>query len=87
MIHVLRYKLGMFGVPLDRACNVFCDNKAVYKSTMRAEFVLKKKNLSIAHHKTREAISTGVILITLKEVVLITATCSLKFSQRTRDEN
>lgn len=63
IIHGLRYKLRMFGVPLDGPCNVFCDNEAVYKSAMRAESVLKKKNLSISYHKTREAISANVLLV------------------------
>jgi len=63
IIHGLRYKLRMFGVPLDGPANVFCDNEAVYKSSMRAESVLKKKNLSISYHKTREAIASKVLLV------------------------
>ena len=43
MLIGLRYKLRMFGIPLDGPCNVFCDNEAVTKSTMRAESTLKKK--------------------------------------------
>ena len=30
----LRYKLRMFGIPIDGPCNVFCDNEAVTKSAM-----------------------------------------------------
>ena len=59
----LRYKLRMFGVPLDGPCNVFCDNQAVITSTMNAECTLKKKNLSIAYHKAREAVAANVILV------------------------
>ena len=59
----LRYKLRMFGVPLDGPCNVFCDNQAVITSTMNAECTLKKKNLSIAYHKAREAVAADVILV------------------------
>ena len=31
MVEAFRYKLRMFGVPLDGAVNVFCENEAVYK--------------------------------------------------------
>ena len=31
MVEALRYKLRMFGVPLDGTASVFCDNEAVYK--------------------------------------------------------
>ena len=53
----------MFGVPLDGPCNVFCDNQAVITSSMNAECTLKKKNLSIAYHKAREAVAADIILI------------------------
>ena len=59
----LRYKLRMFGIPLDGPCNVFCDNDAVAKTTMRAETTLKKKNLSIAYHKSREVVACGIMLV------------------------
>ena len=42
MIKSLRYKLRMFGVPLDGPANVFCDNEAVYKNTVIPESTLKK---------------------------------------------
>ena len=32
MVEALRYKLKMFGVHLDGAANVFCDNKVLYKT-------------------------------------------------------
>ena len=43
----LRYKLRMFGVPLDGAINVFCENKAVYKNTVIPDSTLRKKHHSI----------------------------------------
>ena len=46
----LRYKLRMFGVPIDGPTNVFCDNEAVYKITSIPESTLKKKHHSIAYH-------------------------------------
>ena len=57
MIEALRYKLRMFGVPIDGATNVFCDNEAVYKNTSVPESTLKKKHHSIAYHRCREAVA------------------------------
>ena len=50
MIEALRYKLRMFGVPIDGPANVYCDNEAVYKNTTIPESTLKKKHHSIAYH-------------------------------------
>ena len=63
MIEGLRYKLRMFGVPLEGPANVFCDNNSVVTNTAKAESPLKKKNNAVAYHKTREAIASGVIRI------------------------
>ena len=53
----------MFGVPIDGPCNVFCDNESVMKSTMITEYTLKKKHLSIAYHKIREAVAAGIMFV------------------------
>jgi len=63
MIEALRYKLRMFGVPIDGAANVYCDNEAVYKNTVLPESTLKKKHHSIAYHRCREAVAAGTIRI------------------------
>ena len=63
MIESLRYKLGMFGVPLNGPTNMFMDNEAVYKSASIPESTLKKKHLSIAYHRCREAVAAGTIRI------------------------
>ena len=63
MLIALRYKLRMFGVPIDGPCNVFCDNQSVTNSSMRAESTLKKKHLSISYHQAREAVACGVMLV------------------------
>ena len=63
MLIALRYKLRMFGVPIDGPWNVFCDNESVTKRTMRAESALKKKHLSILYHQSREAVACGVMLV------------------------
>ena len=63
MVEALRYKLRMFGIPLDGAANVFCDNEAVYKNTCIPESTLRKKHHSIAYHKCRELVAAKIIRI------------------------
>ena len=53
MIEVLRYKLSMFGIPVEVPANVYCDNEAVTKNTTISESTLKKQNHSIAYHRFR----------------------------------
>ena len=63
MIEALRYKLRMFGVPIDGPANVYCDNEAVYKNTTIPESVLKKKHHSIAYHRCREAVASKTMRV------------------------
>ena len=63
MIESLRYKLRMFGIPINGPANVFCDNESVYKNTVIPESVLKKKHHSIAYHRCREAVAAGTIRV------------------------
>ena len=62
-IESLRYKLRMFGVPIDGPANVYCDNEAVYKNTVLPESTLKKKHHSIAYHRCRQAVAAGVMRV------------------------
>jgi hypothetical protein len=59
MIEALRYKLRMFGVPIDGPTNIFCDNGAVVVNTTRPEWTLSKKHHSIAYHRVRESVAAG----------------------------
>ena len=63
MIEALRYKLRMFGIPIDGPANVYCDNEAVYKNTVIPESTLKKKHHSIAYHRCREAVAAGTVRV------------------------
>jgi hypothetical protein len=63
LIESLRYKLRMFGVPIEGPTNVFCDNEAVCKNTTKPESVLSKKHHSIAYHRGREAVAAGTIRV------------------------
>jgi hypothetical protein len=67
LIEALRYKLRMFGIPLDGPTNVFCDNEAVTKNAINPESTLKKKHNSIAYHRTREAVVAGTIRVTKED--------------------
>jgi hypothetical protein len=59
LIERLRYKLRMFGIPIDGPTNIFCDNQAVYKNCSQPESTLNKKHHSIAYHRSREAVAAG----------------------------
>ena len=63
LIESMRYKLRMFGIPLNGPARVFCDNESVVKSSSNPEATLKKKHCSIAFHRVREAVAAGKILV------------------------
>ena len=56
-IEALRYKLRMFGIPIEGPTNVFCDNEAVFKNTTIPDSTLKKKHTTICYHRAREAVA------------------------------
>jgi hypothetical protein len=59
----LRYKLRMFGIPVEGPTNIFCDNESVYKNTSIPESVLSKKQHSISYHSAREAVAADIVRI------------------------
>ena len=59
----LRYKLCMFGVPLEGPCNVFCDTEPVTNASMCADVTLKRKHIAISYHQSREAVAAGIMLV------------------------
>jgi hypothetical protein len=63
LIEVLRYKLQMFGIPIDGATNVYCDNNSVVTNAQVPESTLRCKHNSIAYHRVREAAAAGTIRI------------------------
>ena len=62
-IESLRYKLRMFGVPIEGPTNVYCDNETVFKNTTIPESTLKKKHTSICYHKCRQAVAAGTMRV------------------------
>ena len=59
----LRYKLRMFGIPIDGAADVFCDNQGVVKNTSLPESMLSKKHNAINYHAVREAVAAGIMRV------------------------
>ena len=63
LIEGLRYKLRMFGVPIDGATSVCCDNQSVTKNATVPASTLSKKHNSICYHKVGECVASGWISI------------------------
>ena len=63
LVKALRYKLHMFGVPIEGPTNVFCDNESVYKNVSTPESVLKNKHHIISYHCCHEAVAASTIRI------------------------
>ena len=70
MLQALRYKLRWFGVPIDGPVNVFGDNESVINSSQKPEATLSKKHNSIAYHKSREAVASGMIRVACVNTLL-----------------
>ena len=69
LVQALRYKLRMFGVPIEESTNIFCDNEAVYKNATIPESVLNKKHHSVAYHACREAVASGMVRIAKEDTL------------------
>ncbi len=63
LVKSLRYKLRMFGIPIEGATDIFCDNESVFKNVSVPESVLSKKQHSTSYHAAREAVATGIVRI------------------------
>ena len=63
LVEGLRYKIKMFGIPMEGPARVLCDNQSVVKNNSFPESVLKRKHCSIAYHVVQEAVATGKLLI------------------------
>jgi hypothetical protein len=60
----LRYKLRMFGVPINGPAFVYCDNQGVVKNvTIPEESVLSKKHNAINYHAVREAVAANILRV------------------------
>lgn len=66
-IMALRYKLRMFGIPLEGPARVFCNNEAVYRSASYPSTTLKRRHQLIAYHLVRESVASKIILVYKEE--------------------
>jgi hypothetical protein len=62
-IKALRYKLRMFGIPIEGATNVLGDNESVVNSASKREARLNKKHNAICFHTVREASAANWIQV------------------------
>jgi hypothetical protein len=63
LIVALRYKLRMFGVPIDGPANVFCDNRGVVLNASIPNSTLQKKHNAINYHVVREAAAANILRV------------------------
>ena len=86
LIAVLRYKLRIFGVPIDGSTYMFCDNEAVYKNASMPELQLRKKHHIIAYQMSRESVASGASRIAKEDTETNLADLFTKILPRPRRE-
>ena len=59
----LRFKLRMFGIPIDGETDILCDNQSVVNNASKFESTLNKKHASIAYHAITWAVAAGIIRV------------------------
>ena len=69
LVKSLRYKLRMFGVPIEGPSDVFCDNESVFKNVSRPESTLSKKQHSISYHSCREAVASKIVRVAKEDTL------------------
>ncbi len=62
-IAALRFKLQMFGVPIDEPTKILCDNQSIVTNSFKADSTLNKKHCSIAYRAIRWAVAAGSAII------------------------
>jgi hypothetical protein len=62
-MEALRYKLRMFGVPIDGPGDVYCDNQSVVESSSLPQRTLQKKHNPIFFHKVHESAAMRMIRV------------------------
>jgi hypothetical protein len=62
-IVALRFKLRMFGIPINGPGLVYCDNQGVVKNVTLPESVLSKKHNAINYHSVREAVTANILRV------------------------
>jgi hypothetical protein len=63
LVVALRYKLRMFGIPINGAAKIHCDNQGVIENVSIPELVLSKKHNAIDYHAVREAVAARIMQV------------------------
>jgi hypothetical protein len=63
LIVALRYKLRMFGIPINGPTKTYCDNQGVVKNVSIPVSVLSKKHNAINYHAIREAVAARIMQV------------------------
>ena len=63
LTQAIKYKLQMFGVPLDVTTNIYCDNEVMYNNDNILESVLSKNHHLVLYHACGEAVDSGMVII------------------------
>jgi hypothetical protein len=67
LIIALRYKLRIFGVPMDGPANVFCDHRGLVRNTSTPESMLIKKHNAINYHAVQEGAAAGILRVGIED--------------------
>ena len=59
----IRFKLRMFGIPIDGTADILCDNQSVVNNSSRFESTLNKKHASMAYYAVRWSVAVGIIRV------------------------
>ena len=59
----MRYKLRIFGIPIEGPTNAFCDNRGVVLNSSRPESTLQKKHNAVNYNVVREAAAAGILIL------------------------
>ena len=86
IVKALRYKLRMFGIPMEGSANLYCDNEAVYKNVSMPSSVLNKKMHSISYHFCREAVAAEIVRVAKEDTVTNLADLFTKVLPKARRE-
>ena len=62
-INALRFKLRMFGVPVDESTKVLCDNASVVKNSSILASTFNNKHSSITYHSVIWNVASGLIQV------------------------
>ena len=87
LIKSLRYKLRMFGIPINGPADVFDDNESVFKNVSIPTSILSKKQHSISYHSCRESVAAGAVRIAKEGTLTNLADVFTKTQSRAKRES